>query len=227
MPYFPSKAPPTESPDGQALAAYLEDELQRLASSIVDDVQAVEIRPAHTVPLRPREGTLVYADGTDWNPGKGEGTYTYGSDAAWHLLENKTISLTADVSGILPVANGGTGDSGTAWTAFTPVVTATAGTFTTATATMRYKTIGKTLFFSGVLTITTVGTASGYPLMTLPVAAQAAGGIVAIGREGAVTGKTVVGFLPGASSLELIYYDNSSPIVAGSSFPFSGRYETA
>lgn len=83
MPYVPSKVPPTETSDGGSIAAYLEDELQRFASSQLDDVQALEVRPAHAVPLRPREGMVVYADGTDWNPGGGEGLYTYTSAGRW------------------------------------------------------------------------------------------------------------------------------------------------
>jgi hypothetical protein len=33
----------------------------------------------HVEPTRPEIGTLVYADGTDWNPGAGEGLYQYTS----------------------------------------------------------------------------------------------------------------------------------------------------
>lgn len=36
-------------------------------------------------PERPRDGLTVYADGTEWNPGSGEGVYTY-YGAAWHKL---------------------------------------------------------------------------------------------------------------------------------------------
>jgi hypothetical protein len=36
-------------------------------------------------PSRPRNGMTVYADGTNWNPGAGEGVYTYYA-AAWHKL---------------------------------------------------------------------------------------------------------------------------------------------
>ena len=39
----------------------------------------------HAAPGRPREGQIVYADGTDWDPGSGAGFYGY-TGAAWVLL---------------------------------------------------------------------------------------------------------------------------------------------
>lgn len=39
----------------------------------------------HVAPAKPREGMLVYADGTDWNPGSGAGYYVYYA-GAWHPM---------------------------------------------------------------------------------------------------------------------------------------------
>jgi len=39
----------------------------------------------HVAPPKPREGMLVYADGTDWNPGSGAGYYVYYA-GAWHPM---------------------------------------------------------------------------------------------------------------------------------------------
>jgi hypothetical protein len=39
----------------------------------------------HVPPGKPREGMLVYADGTDWNPGSGAGYYVYYA-GAWHAM---------------------------------------------------------------------------------------------------------------------------------------------
>lgn len=33
----------------------------------------------HVAPKKPRKGQVVYADGTNWNPGSGEGLYVYKS----------------------------------------------------------------------------------------------------------------------------------------------------
>ena len=40
----------------------------------------------HAAPERPRTGTIVYADGTDWDPGSGEGPYYYDSGGNWVAL---------------------------------------------------------------------------------------------------------------------------------------------
>lgn len=40
----------------------------------------------HTPPEKPRHGLVVYADGTDWNPGSGEGLYRFSSAATWVFL---------------------------------------------------------------------------------------------------------------------------------------------
>lgn len=39
----------------------------------------------HVEPFRPREGQLVFADGTDWNPGGGAGYYER-VGGAWNKL---------------------------------------------------------------------------------------------------------------------------------------------
>ena len=36
-------------------------------------------------PLKPRDGNVAFADGTNWNPGSGKGFYGYYS-GAWHFL---------------------------------------------------------------------------------------------------------------------------------------------
>lgn len=83
MPYFPGKLPNVSSSDGQALAGFLEDELQRIASSAIDDVRLLELRDTATSPLRPQTGNIVYADGTNYNPGSGEGLYLRNSTGLW------------------------------------------------------------------------------------------------------------------------------------------------
>jgi len=39
----------------------------------------------HTSAPTPQEGMIAYADGTNWNPGSGEGIYAY-YNGAWHYL---------------------------------------------------------------------------------------------------------------------------------------------
>lgn len=79
------------------------------------------------------------------------------------------INVATQVTGILPVLNGGTGDTGAAWAAYTPAVTAGSGTFTTVSATGRYKQLGKTVFVQIKVIDTTNGSAAGFVIAALPV----------------------------------------------------------
>lgn len=72
---------PSTPPSGSADAQWMFDELLRLARALTEQT-AVELRPRTTEPDRPREGMLVFADGTHWNPGSGKGTYEY-KGGAW------------------------------------------------------------------------------------------------------------------------------------------------
>lgn len=47
-----------------------------------NDAEQLELRPRFVAPQNPREGMIVYADGTTWNPGQGEGVYVY-TNGAW------------------------------------------------------------------------------------------------------------------------------------------------
>jgi hypothetical protein len=101
------------------------------------------------------------------------------------------LPLTTGVTGTLPVANGGTNDTGTAWTAFTLSPSCGSATFTTTSA--RQKTLGKTIWFEFDITFTALGTcvsgASNVLTFNLPATAQSGGGMAA--RENSVAGKTV------------------------------------
>lgn len=91
-----NKAPEQESDDGKALAAWVEDELERFANDQIDNMQAVDLRPTYNAPLRPREGMIVYADGSSWNPGSGAGIYWYSAAGAWVPVA-KTLTVTKQI----------------------------------------------------------------------------------------------------------------------------------
>lgn len=81
----------------------------------------------------------------------------------------------------LAVVSGGTGDSGTAWSTSTPTPTSAGGAFTTASSILHVKTIGKTVFVGGSITITTVGgAASGVLRLTVPDTAGVSMSLTAI-----------------------------------------------
>ncbi len=127
---------------------------------------------------------------------------------------------------LVPIASGGTNDSGTAWSAYTPTITAQTGTATTVTATGRSKTIGKTVFVQATITITSVGTASGVLFATLPFTAVTGPIQVLSGVESAVTGKTCKAFLTsGATQATITFYDNTSVWANSNVVSFTGVYE--
>ena len=83
MPYVPSVFRGEASPE--SLRRYLEEELLAISRNF-SETTALDLRPIHAPPLRPREGMIVFADGTDWNPGgTGKGVYTFLS-GAWSKL---------------------------------------------------------------------------------------------------------------------------------------------
>jgi hypothetical protein len=62
--------------------AEVNEELRSIAGS---PIPRVEIEFLHVEPLKVFEGLTVGADGTDWNPGAGQGVYTYYA-GGWNKL---------------------------------------------------------------------------------------------------------------------------------------------
>ncbi len=56
------------------LIVFLHDELLRIAQSYNDVVYGLH-EILYNPPIRIKPGMVVYADGTSWNPGGGEGLY--------------------------------------------------------------------------------------------------------------------------------------------------------
>ena len=68
----------------ESLARYTFQELVTLVM-VMQEEEALDLREVHVEPEKPRIGMVVYADGTDWNPGSGVGLYVYQA-AGWKLL---------------------------------------------------------------------------------------------------------------------------------------------
>ena len=83
MAYAPEPIAAVSSQD--QLVEYLVRELTRISGEfqLIEDGMVVPIRGV--APTKPREGMLVMADGTGWNPGSGKGLYEYKS-GAWVKL---------------------------------------------------------------------------------------------------------------------------------------------
>lgn len=82
MPFTPTIPP--DFTDVSQLRAWALGELERLALEMSETI-ALELRPIGAAPVRPREGMIVSADGTNWDPGSGAGAYEY-KGGAWVKL---------------------------------------------------------------------------------------------------------------------------------------------
>ena len=70
--------------DAKQLQPFLRDQLEQVAGSL-NTLADGQIDASTAAPSKPRSGMIRYADGTDWNPGSGEGFYGY-YGGAWHFL---------------------------------------------------------------------------------------------------------------------------------------------
>lgn len=113
---------------------------------------------------------------------------------------------------------------GSSMTGYSPTLSATSGTFTTASAAGRYLQIGKLTFFEVTVTITTVGSATGGVVVTLPFTINTGSGVVVFaGRENGVSGKMLQAY-GSSNTVTIVNYDGTSPIAAGASPVISGVY---
>lgn len=81
MAYIPSNVPR----EADALSAFLATELQRVSREMQSVQPAIVLDTLYVAPQKPREGMIVKADGTTWNPGSGAGWYGYRA-SVWRFL---------------------------------------------------------------------------------------------------------------------------------------------
>lgn len=117
-----------------------------------------------------------------------------------------------------------------AWTTYTPTITSQTGSFTTVSATGRYKQNGKTVFVEIDVTITTAGTAAGYLKATLPVTSASyyyVGSAFEYNSGGSKSGACIIA--PGLSTTACVsrYADGLTMIATGNSVAISLTYEAA
>lgn len=69
-----SPNPPPQSKDPAQIVLWAYRELQRASVALE---QGNIIEKLYAAPDKPQDGQIVYADGTQWNPGSGAGIYAY------------------------------------------------------------------------------------------------------------------------------------------------------
>lgn len=77
--YTPSNVPPSP----ESLPDFLQNEHRVIAENVNSGM--VDFRELPKPPKRVYAGLTVLADGANWDPGAGQGVYTYYA-AAWHKL---------------------------------------------------------------------------------------------------------------------------------------------
>lgn len=80
--YTPRRSSPITTVE--QLQVYVDEELGAISQEF-QETFALELRPIYRAPTKPREGMIVFADGTSWNPGAGKGVYVYQGGAWVHL----------------------------------------------------------------------------------------------------------------------------------------------
>lgn len=114
-----------------------------------------------------------------------------------------------------------------AWTSYTPTISASVGTITTSSATGKYLQLGKLIFVSLIITITTNGSGASTLQATVP-ATSASHDQVGFGRVSTGSGKMLQALLPSSTSrLAITNYDNTYPGADGTVHIISIFYETS
>lgn len=69
--------------DPKAQQRYLGEEFRKVQAALKT---ANQYDILYVEPTKPRAGLVVYADGTTWDPGSGEGLYRYSLAGAWEFV---------------------------------------------------------------------------------------------------------------------------------------------
>ena len=78
--YAPT-APKVGDKIDEAFLVWLNDELTRISAAITDNQFGKDVLTE--APVRYYQGMIVFADGVSWNPGSGEGVYSYTLASGW------------------------------------------------------------------------------------------------------------------------------------------------
>lgn len=70
--------------DPAKLSEYIRRQLELIAANL-QMVSGVQLDELHVEPKKLRTGMIVLADGTDWDPGSGQGVYAYYA-GTWNKL---------------------------------------------------------------------------------------------------------------------------------------------
>jgi hypothetical protein len=74
--YAPLPLPIVQDPELRIVVDWLDNELRNIRTALDNpEIDIMRFTELHIAVDKPANGDTVYADGTDWNPGAGEGLY--------------------------------------------------------------------------------------------------------------------------------------------------------
>ena len=80
------EAPSTAPTNPTEFRIWILDEFRHLSDTLSElETDTVLLKEWNAEPVKLYNGLVVYADGTNWNPGSGRGVYAYES-GSWKLL---------------------------------------------------------------------------------------------------------------------------------------------
>jgi hypothetical protein len=82
MSFLPSSTSATTVAD---LRNWISNELVRVSNAFTTSSQTTTLLVLTAAPAKPQIGQVVFADGTNWNPGSGRGLYYYDSGGWVHI----------------------------------------------------------------------------------------------------------------------------------------------
>lgn len=197
--YVPDVPPQdiAEGSEADRVLRYTRREFDKIARA-AGNTTFFQFLPLGVAPTKPRSGMVVYADGVNWNPGAGEGLYSYSVADLWVPIDNPTSLATA---GFSDVTNG----------LWTPTDQSGAGLSLTATTanSCSYSKVGKLVLFT--IDLSYPATASGLAAVVggLPATINATGTNAQSGLL------TINGGAGGADRLSLLNGTTNLNFVAG------------
>jgi hypothetical protein len=161
------------------------------------------------------------------------GTDHYANASTGHYAaldtENGTPDPIVDIGATVHFEKNSTETEEQPWLSYVPTLASGSGAITTPGAlTGSYRKIGKRVEFKVQIPIITNGSAATSLNIGLPVAAAGTVGNIVVGRETALTGKALTGFITtGGLVVSCVFYDGTYPGADGRSFNVAGFYEAA
>lgn len=82
MSFLPSSTSATTVAD---LRTWISNELVRVSNAFTTSSQTTTLLVLTAAPAKPQIGQVVFADGSNWNPGSGRGLYYYDTGGWVHI----------------------------------------------------------------------------------------------------------------------------------------------